>query len=107
MFFDEYYSEHFYRVDTVNSFLKQTDCLIVVGTALATNFAEEIVINALDREIPVIEVNLETAIDLGNNIQVLEKSETALPALFNEYYRLRNLEKANVSRVSQKVPVAA
>ena len=40
MFFDESYSEHFYRKDTVDSFLEQSDCLIVVGTALATNFAK-------------------------------------------------------------------
>ena len=89
MFFDETYSEHFYRKDTVDSFLEQSDCLIVVGTALATGFAKKIVVQHLDKEIPVIEVNLETSIDRGNNLQVLEKSEIALPALFNEYYRLK------------------
>jgi len=37
MFFDESYSEHFYRVETINAFLEEgIDCLIVVGTALAT-----------------------------------------------------------------------
>ena len=90
MFFDEAYNEHFYRKTTVDSYLDQSDCLIVVGTALATNFAKRIVVTHLDKEIPVIEVNLETSVDRGNNIQVLEKSETALPALFNEYYRLTN-----------------
>ena len=65
MFFDEYYNEHFWRQDTVNSFLEQTDCLIVVGTALATNFAETIVVECLEKEIPVIEINLETSIDCG------------------------------------------
>ena len=88
MFFDEAYSEHYYRQETVDSFLKQSDCLIVIGTALATNFAKRIVVEHLDRELPVIEVNLESAISRGNNIQVLEKSEVALPTLFNEYYRL-------------------
>ena len=43
MFFDEQYSEHFYRRDTVDSFLNVADCLIVVGTALATSFAKRIV----------------------------------------------------------------
>ena len=42
----------------------------------------------LNKELPVIEVNLETSIDVGNNIQVKQGSEIALPALFNEYYRL-------------------
>ena len=34
MFFDEAYSEHYYRKDTVMSYLNSSDCLIVVGTAL-------------------------------------------------------------------------
>jgi len=88
MFFDEAYSEHYYRKDTVMNFVKESDCLVVVGTALATNLAKQIVANFLDRELPVIEVNLESAINRGNNIQVLERSEIALPALFNEFYRL-------------------
>ena len=61
----------------------------------------------LDKEIPVIEVNLETSIDRGNNIQVLEKSEIALPALFNEYYRLRNVKVAKAAPSGQKMPAAA
>ena len=88
MFFDESYSEHYYRVDTVKRFVDQSDCLIVVGTALATSLARQIVCRVLNKELPVIEVNLETSIDVGNNIQVKQGSDTALPALFNEYYRL-------------------
>ena len=38
---------------------------------------------------PVIEVNIETSINRGNNIRVLGKSEIVLPALFNEYYKLK------------------
>ena len=88
MFFDESYSEHYYRVDTVDDFVAQSDCLIVVGTALATTLAKTTVCKFLDKELPVIEVNLETSINVGNNIQVKQGSEIALPALFNEYYRL-------------------
>lgn len=43
MFFDESYSERFYRYDTVLDFNKEADCLIVVGTALQTGFAMRIV----------------------------------------------------------------
>ena len=64
-----------------------------MGTALATNFAKRIVSTHLDKELPIIEVNLETAIGRGNNIQVLERSETALPALFEEYYSLLKNKK--------------
>ena len=88
MCFDENYSEHYYRKETVMNFINECDCLIVVGTALATSLAKEIVTAVLEKELPVIEVNLETSIGVGNNIQVLSKSEIALPALFEEYYRL-------------------
>ena len=42
--------------------------MIVVGTALATNMAKRIVSNMLNEEKPVIEVNMESAIERGNNI---------------------------------------
>lgn len=68
MFFDECYSEEYYRKETVDAYLEDADCCIVVGTALQTNFALRIVNSFLKRELPVIEINLETAIDRGNNL---------------------------------------
>jgi hypothetical protein len=65
-----------------------------VGTALATGFANRIVNTFLKKELPVIEINLETAIDKGNNLQVLMKADIALPALFKEYYRLHKTPKS-------------
>ena len=92
MFFDETYSQHYYRKDTVVNFNDEADCLIVVGTALATNMARNLVYKVLDKECPVIEVNLETAIDKGFNVQVLGKADETLPRLFNEYYKLSKQE---------------
>ena len=68
MFSDEAYSEHYYKKDTVMRYAKESDCLVVVGTALSTSFARQIVANFLDRELPVIELNLESAINRGYNI---------------------------------------
>lgn len=82
MFFDETYSEHYYRVDTVKAFCEEADCLIVAGTALATNLAKKLVAAFLEKELPVIEINIESSINVGNNIQVLEGAEKAFPALF-------------------------
>ena len=42
----------------------------------------------IKEDAPVIEVNIETSIGRGYNLQVLEKSDTALPTLFNEYYNV-------------------
>ena len=89
MFFDEAYSEHYYRKETVEKFMETADCLIVAGTALATNFAKRIVATFLEKELPVIEINIESAINVGNNIQVLERSEKVFPTLFSTYYQLR------------------
>ncbi len=75
------------------------DCLIVVGTALATSGARSIVFKTLNKqEAPVIELNMEPQCDVGWAMTVTEKCETALPKLFNEYYRLIQEE----SRGSQK-----
>lgn len=68
MFFDECYSEHYYRKESVWTMVKKSDCLIVVGTALATNLAKQIVADFLEKELPVIEINLESAINTGHNI---------------------------------------
>ena len=43
MFFDEAYSERFYRSDTVKEYIKDADCLLIIGTALETSFAKRIV----------------------------------------------------------------
>ena len=68
MFFDEAYSERYYRYETVDKFCEEADCLIVIGTALATSFASNIVKGFLIGEKPVIEVNLKSSIHRGFNI---------------------------------------
>ena len=67
MFFDESYNEHYYKHDTTKILEDtKTDCLIVVGTALATSGARSFVFNTLNKDvIPVIEMNLEPQCDVG------------------------------------------
>ena len=90
MFFDEGYSEEYYRYQTIKIIEdRKTDCLLVVGTALATSGARSFVFNTLkDDDKPVIEINLEPQCKVGFSFNVIEKSETALNTLFDEYYRL-------------------
>jgi len=66
MFFDESYSEHYYRKKTVDKSLDESDCLIVIGTALATSYAARIVGQFLNEEKPVIEVNMEPCVPVGH-----------------------------------------
>ena len=68
LFFDEVYNEDHYRRDTVMKFVEQSDCLLVVGTTLATKLAKNIVVAFINKELPVIEINLESSIHRGNNI---------------------------------------
>lgn len=67
MFFDECYSEHYYRNTTTTDIEDLLmDCLIVIGTALQTSGAKRSVQRALERQtIPVIEINPEPMIDEG------------------------------------------
>mmetsp|Transcript_77701 Transcript_77701/g.107464 ORF Transcript_77701/g.107464 Transcript_77701/m.107464 type:complete len:137 (-) Transcript_77701:102-512(-) len=43
MFFDEKYSEHYYRSETVKDYLENCDCLVVVGATLETGLSKSIV----------------------------------------------------------------
>lgn len=86
MFFDERYTEEYYTSDTVQYFAKDMDALVVVGTALQTNLAARLASDALDRDdVPVIEVNLESCLDVGYLLRVKEKSEVALPEIFKTW----------------------
>ena len=69
---------------------EKCDGLIVVGTALATNFAKKIVLECIKKEtVPIVEVNLEANIVNGYTINLFQKSEECLPELFNELKRLQ------------------
>ena len=68
MFFDEMYSEQYYRSDTVQKYVEEADCLIVIDNALETSFTSNIVDTFLQKDLPVIEFNPKSMINRGNNI---------------------------------------
>ena len=88
LLWDEQINEDQYRTDSVRNFTKIADCLIVVGTGMETEKGQRIVNSLLRRDIPVIEINTESVIKKGNNIQLKMKPEVGLPLLFKEYYKL-------------------
>ena len=63
MFFDEMYSEKFYRAETVYKFAEEADCLIVVGTTLLTGMASNIASAFVFAGKPIIEVNLSSFVN--------------------------------------------
>ena len=86
MYFDETYNEHYYRAETIQDYVANTDIMILVGTAIETSMCKRLVVNTLEKEIPIIEINMESAINRGHNLQILGKAEENLPALFEAYY---------------------
>ena len=106
MFFDEVYSEHYYREKTTMEVCSQKmDCLIVIGTALATSGARKVVYDALGKQnIPVIEFNIEPAITEGYTLNITEKCETSIKAMFKEYYRLSSLSSQPVKKTGLLSP---
>lgn len=48
MFFDETYEETINRCDTIRSFVKEADVVLVIGTALQTGLAFNIVLKSFE-----------------------------------------------------------
>lgn len=95
MFFDETYSEHFYRAQTTRDLELDMDVLIVIGTALATAGAKGMVMRALEKQkIPVIEINMEPIVNEGWVINIPGLSEVVLDDMFSEYYKLMQNESS-------------
>ena len=57
-FFDDYFTENFYKSVTVERFIDKADCLILVGTD--TYNSNSHVRSFLQKELPVIEINPES-----------------------------------------------
>ena len=86
MFFDEAYSEHYYRLDSVMEYAdNRADCLIVIGTALQTYLASKIVQDFLRSNKTVIEVNTDSAICLGESYFVQGPAEKVLAEMLTNF----------------------
>ena len=69
MFFDEFYQERWYRSDSVTKYMQDCDGLIVIGSSLQVGMCISMVNMCInDNVTPVVEVNLESAINRGYNV---------------------------------------
>ena len=103
LLFDECYNEEFYRRDTVLIFNNECDCLIVVGTALETNLASQLVLNAINNKAVVIEINPDPCVIADGVLQLKGKSEDFIPELFQTYKALKS-PKIVVSKANHPGP---
>jgi len=81
LFFDENYLEAFYRSNSLLDEIQTMDCLIVIGTALETNLAANIVAQAITNKKLIIEINIDPVIKYGNVKYLLGQAEQIVPNL--------------------------
>ena len=92
LWFDEYYNERFYKLQTVQRIAKETGLLFIVGTSGATNLPKHIVEKVLSKSGVVIDINpnenqFTKKISQAKNAYWLQgKSGEILPFLFKEFY---------------------
>lgn len=82
LLFDEAYDDTYYRSESVKQFNSECDCLIVVGTALETNLASQLVGKAINNKALVVEINPNPCIQADGVYQLKGRSEEFLPNLF-------------------------
>ncbi len=77
MMFDEAYNETYYQSDSVINYVNdQCDGFIVIGTALETALAVNLVKTLIQKNtVPIVEVNLEQNIMAGYVLVLKQKSE--------------------------------
>jgi NAD-dependent deacetylase len=88
LWFDEYYNEHYYKLDTALRVAEQTGMLVIVGTSGATTLPKHLVNAVFAHDGLVIDINpndnafTPQVTGAENGYHVKEKSSLALPALF-------------------------
>lgn len=87
LWFDEYYNERYFYLDSTLRLAKSTGLMFVVGTSGATNLPRQLVENTLARNGVVIDVNpednafSEQLSRLANGYRIKAKSSVALTAI--------------------------
>ena len=88
LWFDELYNESYFKFTSSLELADKMDFLFVIGTSLQTNLPYQMVMKALSRNIPIVEINPEPT-DLANYgaISFKEKSGDILPKIIEELRR--------------------
>ena len=89
LWFDEYYNEKFYKLDTIRQIAKETDLLFVIGTTGTTGLPKQIVALALEHSNLIIEINPKRSLmtdrieQSKNGFWIKGRSGKILPEIVN------------------------
>ena len=90
LWFDEYYNEKFYKLNTVQRIAKETGLLFIIGTSNATNLPKRIFELALASSSLVVDINpnenllTQQILDAKNGYWIKGKSGDILPQILEE-----------------------
>ena len=83
---DENPVEYLYQTETVKKIINTNiDLLIVSGTSLSSSFSLELVNQLIERNVPIIDVNLVPVWTVGHSFQIVDQAELAIPELLSNY----------------------
>ena len=77
----------FYKEDTVKTFARDIDALVILGSLLDNSLARSITFEALQRDMMVVEVNEKSSIEVGNALQIKENCQSAVGKLAQSYIK--------------------
>ena len=81
-------SELYFDSETVEKFVQEADCMVMIGQSMITLQSKRLVAAMLDREKPVIEINACNLVNRGNNIFVKGPIEQTTQDLMTSYKNL-------------------
>jgi NAD-dependent SIR2 family protein deacetylase len=87
MFFDEFYSELYNESTAIRNFDKDSDMMVVIGTSLQTGLSRELVESAIERGVPVIEINVECEIKRPGTMWMQGKADEILDKIKLELWK--------------------
>ena len=64
--------------------LIQTDCVILIGTQMTSNFCTNVLMRTIENNTLIIEINPEPVLEVGNVMKLIGDSEELVPILCSE-----------------------
>lgn len=66
MFFDEEPTESDYRSDSFLNEIELTECLIIIGSTMNSNYLAQVLTKAINNNTLIVEINPEPVLQIGN-----------------------------------------